>query len=720
MVVEEKQNAGKTIDLLLRGGVRLMGRYIKFLVRCGLSFLFVIWLTGKIGYASLSTAPAGMNQLDKVFTLPSTFANGITNSASIKKATNAAAPNTEAIEITNGANQLGGFWSNETNKLDLAKDATFKMWLYLGSKSTVGDGIAFVMHNDPNGVKAASTFTNKNIIGETLGVWAVDDDNQRASSTTLAKTAIQNSWALEFDNNSNNSTTYNAAGSGNSFDVGLDSQHLTSGYPGLASQYTAVKVNLLLLSRYYFKQKHESAQTITGLNLTDGNWHQLTLEWKASNKTMTFDYDKTWKQTEYVDTAKLNSTDGKVYWGFTGANGNNAGNNYVVFESLPNMVDANANAKVTDTTKGTEIASGDKIKAKDHLKYEYTLKYNGGQQDWSNIKAVLKLPNHVTFNTANVTYSDGMTQTVDIKDINDGQLSFSLNESLSLSNAEATITLEGSADDVETNSDTTETASTFKGDNYETTATTPNYTITMAKSLELSVTNGLSQTISKGDNASISGEIKGTDAEQLNNDNVTVYGILNDTDLDAIKPIVDEGSSTGTFLVNLSADQLKLGENIITLYAKDGEDNASEKVTVKITVTGELSFGSVATTSYFQTVHLTGKTQTVGRGDGWVLSILDERGTGSGWQLAAKTEGFTDKQGVRVRGNLIYKNQDSRVVINNSDTVIDSHKSNSNSDSYNVVSNWGDDSGLLFETNAGAIPGTYKGIIVWTLSDAPE
>ncbi|PWS22300.1 cell surface protein, partial [Enterococcus faecium] len=77
--------------------------------------------------ATLATAPSGLNQMDKLFTLPAAFSSGISNSANIGNVTNASSPNTQAVQVINGKKQVGGFWSNDANRLDLNKDATFKM-----------------------------------------------------------------------------------------------------------------------------------------------------------------------------------------------------------------------------------------------------------------------------------------------------------------------------------------------------------------------------------------------------------------------------------------------------------------------------------------------------------------------------------------------------------------------------------------------------------------
>jgi len=71
--------------------------------------------TEPLAAAPITTAPNGLDQLDKLFTLPGTFADGVTNAASIQTVTNPSSPNTEAIQVNNAKRQMGGVWSNDNN-----------------------------------------------------------------------------------------------------------------------------------------------------------------------------------------------------------------------------------------------------------------------------------------------------------------------------------------------------------------------------------------------------------------------------------------------------------------------------------------------------------------------------------------------------------------------------------------------------------------------------
>ncbi|MFC6181726.1 lectin-like domain-containing protein [Lactiplantibacillus daowaiensis] len=679
----------------------------------------------------VSTAPKGLNQLDKLFELPTTFSNEVANSANIQTVTNSDAPHTEAIEINNAKKQLGGAWSKDANRIDLNEDTTLKMWLYHGTSSNkAGDGLAFVMQNDPNGTSAAASYTKKTIVGETMGVWGVDNDTKQQDTSVIASTAIQNSWALEFDTYANTSTSFSDAGSGTSFDAGIKGQHIATGYPGAASQYTSASVSSILslglVTRYYFTQLHQNATP--NLSMTDGQWHHLTMKWDASAKTMTYLYNDINQDgsenaspithTQAIDTSKFNTEDGKVRWGIMGTNGSNAGNSLVVFESIPNLLTAEADVAVTDTTKNKPVTDGVKVKGNDSLKYDYTLTYKEGQQDWANVEAAIKLPQNVTFKTAEISYANGTSQTLTIPDGSPTTLDFELEQALSADNPTATITLKGTADDVEVNSQTTATKATFTSNNFETDTTAPDYTITVDQGIEVYFLKG-TQTVTNGDDAKITGLVLAEDSVQLSNSKITVYPTLNGTKLDSFKMSDDDES--GLFSMTLKADQLKVGKNTLTVYVMDEDENESEEATAIITVkSGELGFKSVATNSNFATVTLDGQAQTADRADDWDLVVADDRGKGSSWQLQASATKFTNEDGREVRGQLIYKKDGSTTAIGTDGVLIDSHESTSDTDDYDVTKQWNTSTGMFFETNAGAVPGDYSGTVTWTLSNAPS
>lgn len=685
--------------------------------------------TEPLAAAPITTAPNGLDQLDKLFTLPGTFADGVTNAASIQTVTNPSSPNTEAIQVNNAKRQMGGVWSNDNNRIDLNKDTTLSMWLYFGdSKSKAGDGLAFVMQNDPNGTAAASSFTKQSIIGETMGVWGVDDDKTRTDSADIAATAIQNSWALEFDTYSNTSSSYSDAGSGSAFDVGIKGQHMATGYPGLADTYISKKVTQLLWAdRYLFTQAHTNP--VPSLSLTDAAWHHLVLKWDAGSKTMTYTLNDVnpdgsananpITRSEVIDTAQFHSNDGLVRWGFVGTNGSNAGNSLVVFEQISQLtIDVGADVKVYDKTKDREVTTGSKVKAKDELEYTYNVNYLDGHIDWDRITAKLDLPKAVTFSEASITYADGKTQLLTAPEAGAESIEYSLGYPLYATNPTATITLKGTADSVKVNTQTTATEALFDNGEYAAKTTAPDYLITVDQPLSLYIQKQ-EYTIDNGSDLTISGLVFGEDSEQLTNSWISVHSNLNGTDLDPFW--LSDDDESGLVRIALKSEQLHVGDNTLDVYVMDKDENISNTVHVKIHVTsGSLGFKTVSSTSNFSAITLDGQAQTSQREDNWELVVADDRGKGSSWQLQASAGVFTNEAGRQLPGQVVYKNGDQSTVINGSGTVIDNHESTSDADEYDVTGKWTKETGLLFETNAAATPGAYSGKITWTLSNAPS
>ncbi|AYG38650.1 cell surface protein [Lactiplantibacillus pentosus] len=686
--------------------------------------------------ASLATAPSGLNQLDKLFTLPAAFNSGVTNSASIANVTNASSPNTQAIQVINGKKQMGGFWSNDANRFDINKDATFKMWLYLGSStstSKAGDGMAFVLQNDPNGTTASAQVSSSSIIGETLGVWGVDTNNKLQDGDEFAKTAIQNSWALEFDTYTNTSTGYSDAGKGDAFDNGIKKQHIATGYPGSASQYinNSVKsldiTGIIWSTRYFFTQTHHNL--VTTMTLGDSKWHHLVMNWNAASKTMTYTFDDVnpdgsatgggLTQSEVLDTSKFNSSDGLMRWGFMGATGSNSGNNMVVIESAPNLVDVSAAVKVTDKTKNREITTGSQLKAKHKVQYDYQLTYQSGQLDWDNITAELNLPKYVTFDSAKVTYADGSEQALTAPTADATKVDYSLNKALSASQKTATITLTGTANDVTVNQNTTVTSATFKNKVFETSTEAPDYLITVDQPMGIYIRNN-PYTVANGEDVTIKGIVAVENSEQLTNDKVTLHPTVNGQEMPTVQMSNDEESRF--FSYKIKASQLHVGnDNKLEIWASDPYENESPVGVANITVTGgELSFKSVSKNSTFKSITLDGQAQTTDREDDWQLVVRDSRGKGSSWQLQASATNFKTTGGQTLAGDVLFREGDKTTVLNSNGTVIDSHTTTSDNDDYDVLSDWTSKSGILYRSNAGAVPGSYTGDITWTLTDAPK
>lgn len=315
------------------------------------------------GAAALTGAPQGVDLNDAAnkdyFTI-SNNADGTTgaNSAQLLDAGSPTGLGNSAIQISKAGatNTWGSIWSTDKT-FDLSQPETASMWIYASgeSASSIGDGMAFVLQNDADGVNAfahtkvfdSSSSTTPTVddpgIGESMGVWGVDPGSY--NQTNLGDSAISNSWALEFDTASNAYTpsygeevsapsSFDLGKYYNSFDadgnptgsgttVSSKDNHIASNYPADSSIYTGTAQTGLKdawskpitfgsitlspsawtydysASYYYYAMQHlgylDEGATGSG-NLSDHRWHHVTMTYTPptgsdANGSMTYTYD---------------------------------------------------------------------------------------------------------------------------------------------------------------------------------------------------------------------------------------------------------------------------------------------------------------------------------------------------------------------------------------------------------------------------------------------
>ena len=152
------------------------------------------------------------------------------------------------------------------DRLDLNQDFALSFSAYLGNKDAGGDGIAFVLHNDP---------------------WGADSIG--AGGGSKGARGIDNGLGISLD-------TYSTAGE-------------------LKSDYTA----------FFDTDAPGNASLSKPLalpNLEDGQWHDVTVSWNAATNTLTYWVDGQQGGTITGDLANryFGGSD-YVYFGFTGATG---------------------------------------------------------------------------------------------------------------------------------------------------------------------------------------------------------------------------------------------------------------------------------------------------------------------------------------------------------------------------------------------------------------
>lgn len=483
--------------------------------------------------AVTTTLPPSM-AITGIFNTTSSIAN-VTNTATL-------VANNHGLQITEGNNHAGSAWATNNYKVDLSKDATFSLWLYLGKggAGSAGQGMTFVLQNA--GATGFTTIPAGRMAGQSLGTWGLDFNSTAADATAVAAAAIPKSWALEFDEQVNDSRD---GGDNNGFDynyINTTTQHIASNYPAQVSSYSR-NGTAMSGAKYFYYLNHQGKLNAT---LSDGTWHHLTLAWTAptdnsntGSVTYTFN-DKNpttgasqsgQSATISLDLSKLgiNVTDVTkiVTWGFTGVSGTFGTNNVVAFEHIPGLVNAQAKTTITDETLGRSITADGYVNGGDTVSYRHQLTYVSGSQSWQNIVAQLPAIPNVTWQSGTVTYADGSQETLPSTALSSNPVTHVLTKSLSSTNATATIQLTGRAAAVTTETPVADSQATFAGTNQVMTSTSPNYTIYPARQWSVNWTAGADATVAPGSNVTITGLATVAGEPAVSNHEVTVHANLN-------------------------------------------------------------------------------------------------------------------------------------------------------------------------------------------------
>jgi len=712
----------------LLGGLLLVGLSGLFLGTVGLS------ASAEVNQAIRDSAPHGI-RLHNIFET----ANFDGNSAQVSPAP-ADSDQADIVNITQKQYQLGAIWSKPNFKFDLKKDAKASMWLYFGDRGiNAGDGMALVLHNSKDGINARGND------GEALGVWGKDTDNSNPQS--VADSAIDKSWALEFDTHGNIEQKFNDA-----YDFrGPTGMHIAENYPGDSASYVPHGYTdfplpwFIPTTRYYYSLTHK--QSIQNLYLANGQWHHLSLQWEAPKNgsregSMTYTFDdkdpKTGRiktnapqRTAKIDCDKFHSADDKVYWGFTGATGDSYEQAYVIFEGVPDVVDARATLNLKNLTTKQDIKDGAQVTTGDKLQYEYDLKYLSGQQAWSKIQADLPLDAHFKFESGVLTYADGHTQEVTAADIQSNHLKFKFNDDLSINNTHATLTLTGVAENAQPDTVVTvqQVNQAFRGLNQIISVDAPDFHISGQRLVHLLLTGdqvSSHQDIERRHNALITGRLfyRLGKWENKAGDQITVK--LNNQLLtipDQLKWSWDDSATgnSGKFNLVVPWHYLHNGDNQLSLSVTDQTAQRSNEVHVTMTVPrGALTLSKVAMQSAFQSVAVNGQPQRhIGRQADWQVVVDDERGTGSRWQLQAHATQPVDSHQRPLNVDVVFNNglQDQSLIRDN--VIVMDHEATTDDDEQHIAAQWAPKQGVLLNVSSGAVPGNYQTTIHWTLNDVP-
>lgn len=678
--------------------------------------------------AVTTTLPPSM-AITGIFNTTSSIAN-VTNTATL-------VANNHGLQITEGNNHAGSAWATNNYKVDLSKDATFSLWLYLGKggAGSAGQGMTFVLQNA--GTTGFTTIPAGRMAGQSLGTWGLDFNSTAPDATTVAAAAIPKSWALEFDEQVNDSRD---GGDNNGFDynyINTTTQHIASNYPAQASTYSR-NGTATSGAKYFYFLNHQGKINTT---LSDGTWHHLTLAWTASTDnsntgSMTYTFnDKNpttgasqsgQSATISLDLSKLgiNVTDATktVTWGFTGVSGTFGTNNVVAFEHIPGLVNAQAKTTITDETLARPVTADGYVNGGDTVSYRHQLTYVGGSQSWQNIVAQLPTIPNVTWQSGTVTYADGSQETLPSTALSSNPVTHVLTKSLSSTNTTATLQLTGRVAAVTTETPVADSQATFAGTNQVMTSTSPNYTIYPARQWSVDWTAGAGATVAPGSNATITGLASVAGEPAVNNHEVTVHASLNGQPLPTftLNGTTASPNEVGAFTLTLPADKLISGTNSVTVYVTDSRGNRSATIATTVMVAGKLAFSQFAKTSSFVTTILSGQQMLINRNPDWQVQVQNSLGTGTTWQLTVQASELTETTTQRrLAGEMVWCRADGTQLPLATAVQVAQSTNTQPSQVTDITGTWQNTTGIRLHVSIAASRGNYHGQLTWTLTNSP-
>lgn len=570
--------------------------------------------------------------------------------------------------------------------------------------------------------------------------------------------------------------------------------HIAATYPGLEASYQLFDLTLNNYAKANYQGTFTNGYILVHIkpnqapeliNDTDssGNpvyWHHITIDWTppesgSTNGTLTYNYNDLYKDgtkntnttnsnfkkvtdSIQVDTSKLNTTSGKVRWGFTGANGpsTSVASKLVAFDSLPNLLYATADGNIVDTTLGnkkiTDTSTDKTVANGDDLQLNYNLKYVRGDVAWQKIAANIEIPTNVTLNSdssgnvAYITYADGSTEAISSSEVSDGSLEHTLAKAIGTQadasgGTSATVTISAKANnDTDKDIDVKSAAAVFKGSDEISTTNSPAFTILAPKkyTLKLANTNTTNDIdlLYNSDNAALNlpTELTYSDSHSFGDSNSST---------DIIYEITAGGKTytVGSSATGTSFDQtidLKSLINDDTAFWKLFSLNSTNQVTIKAidqangltsnTLTYNVNTKPNKTLSMtvsknlkFKDINYTDDTEYLPRSNNFDLSVTSLR---SPWKLDVSTDGmYLDGTTLNDKMALVYKKDAdaSYQTLSSTPTQIESNKNSYDTDTTDDISDdWTNKTGLLLKQLGTSQAGQYTGTLTWILSDSVE
>lgn len=391
------------------------------------------------------------------------------------------------------------------------------------------------------------------------------------------------------------------------------------------------------------------------------------------------------------------------------------------FESIPSIVEASTTAKIYDEssnryidTATTEDPNRNVVYNGDKLNVIYNLDYLSGTQSWNDIEANIKLPQKIDYSDAKITYTDASgnktSEKIDLSGLSDSAIKYELAESLSESGIpHAEITFEGTANSGDTSSDVNvdRADASFDGSNLQQDADTPAFVIKNTAKLNLAVSGDSTISALTNQNVDVKGLVSYSDSSTVDVSKLEVHAKVNGSSQELIGD-----ASDNSFTFTVPADQLKVGQNTVTLYVVNKEThNASNEITFTINVTDNSLTLTVSKNSYFKTVQALPNDKLIERSGDWIVDVDDNRNSDSNWKLSASATALDNDWS----GGLVYVGNSGGAEQSLTNSVINIASGNKDSD---VSNSWASDTGILLKQDGAVKAGTYSSTISWVLSDS--
>ncbi len=461
------------------------------------------------------------------------------------------------LELTR-PNRSGGVWSKEADKLDLYSDFEASMYIYFGNDGKdTGDGLAFVLQNDPGGNSALKTsFPSQ------LGIWE--------SPFIGGGFAMMNSFAIEIDTFYDeyfDRGQYDPGGGGN---PARKENHIAWNFPNVASSYVVNGPNRTLI--------HQNRAYPGGLS-TD-KWYPFTVKWSASRRQITYQFGDLAPVVAPISNPTAIFGTNRVFWGITGSSMKGNQIYRIAFDKLPGAVKAGARTTITRKSTNENIA-GKVVDSGETLTYRLDANFISGIKNWEGIVAEMKLSKAVEFVPGSLRGKLAVGGEVPLSNdlVKDGFLKAPIG-TLSGNSRIAYVYFDVVVKSNPETNDVTE-SSKFLGTNHIEASNEVSYKISQNQPPSLTLVNeNTVQEISSNTNYDVTGTWKDPDGI-----NGTIYYLVNGKEVGKSDETSSGINQDTPYSFTIPAAELKLdSENELEVYVVDKNTMKSQSKSLKIKV----------------------------------------------------------------------------------------------------------------------------------------